>query len=113
MRRTTGLVIAGLLSMVDLVLAVTGDGEYPPRAITLTGAVLAVATIVGIVLALRGRRTGVWIVVVARGLSAMAAIPAFFIGDVPSAAVAGAAAVVVLTVAALVLLVSSLRVTIA
>lgn len=113
MKRTTGLVLAGLLSIVDLVLAVTGDGEYPPRAITLTGAALAVATIVGIVLALRGRRTGVWIVVVARGLSAVAAIPAFVVGDVPPAAVAAAAAVVVITVVTVILLSPSLRVAIA
>lgn len=106
---TVGLVLAGLLSIVDLILAVAGDGEYPPRAITLTGAALAVATFVGIAFAVRGRRVGVWTVIVARGLSAVGAIPAFVIGDVPPAAVAAAAAVVVITVVTLVLLVPALR----
>jgi hypothetical protein len=94
---------------VDLVLAVAGNGDYPPRAVTLTGAALAVATIVGIVLASRGRRSGVWTVIVARGLSAVGALPAFAIGDVPPAGVAAAAAVVVITAIVLILLALSLR----
>ena len=105
----TGLTIAGLLSIVDIALAFTGNGEYPPRAVAVTGAALGAITIAGIVLALRGSGIGVWITVLARCLSALGAVPAFVVGDVPPAAVAAAAVVVVLTVVALVLLAPALR----
>jgi len=81
---TIGLVIAGLLALGDIATPFTGDGEHPPLAIGLIDLVLGLITVVGIVLAWRGAsRGGVIAVIVTRLLSAVTAVPAFFVDGVP------------------------------
>ncbi|MEO5654066.1 MAG: hypothetical protein ABIN79_06160 [Marmoricola sp.] len=103
MNRTTGLVILAALSVVDIVgLAVT-DGEHPPYAIAVAGAVLGAASLVLAVLIWRGRSWALAPLVALRALSALSAVPAFVVGDVPAPALVLAAAIVALTILGIVL----------
>ena len=98
-----GLVLLGVLSVLDLLAPVVTDGEHPPMSIALAVAALGLASLALVVLAWRGARWPVWPLLVVRLLSALSAVPAFFAGGVPAAALAGAGAVVVLTVFGVVL----------
>ena len=100
-----GLLVLGLLSVADLLLPLLTDGESPPMAVALIAAVLGLVSLVLVISAWRGARRAVLPLIVVRGLSAAAALPAFFEAGVPAPAIAGAAAVILLTVvgAALVL----------
>ncbi|MDQ3631425.1 MAG: hypothetical protein M3417_09230, partial [Actinomycetota bacterium] len=83
---TYGLAICALLGVVDIIsLASLGsDGDDgPPLPVVLIGAVLGVITLVGARMAWRGDRSGVVTVIVSRVLSALLALPAFFVDDVP------------------------------
>ena len=81
---TVGLVICVLLGVVDIVsLGGLGSDDGPPVGIVLLGAVLGVLTLWGARLAWRGRRKGATIVIVSRLISALSAVPAFFVDDVP------------------------------
>ncbi|WP_285683661.1 hypothetical protein [Actinoplanes sp. NBRC 103695] len=80
----TGLVVAVLLGVIDLANPFTTDGEHPPMVIALITAALGVVTIVGAVPAWRSRsRGGVVAIVVSRLLSAVSALPALVVSDVP------------------------------
>lgn len=104
MDRTTGLLILAALSLVDIAgLAVT-DGEHPPYAIAVMGAVLGAASLVLVALAWRNRRWAIAPLVALRSLSALGAVPAFVVGGVPAPAVVLAAVIVTLTIAGIVLL---------
>jgi hypothetical protein len=105
----TGLVIAGLLALGDLATPFTGDGEHPPLVIGIICAVLGLITAAGIVLARRGSRGGVTAIIVTRLLSAVAALPAFFVDGVPAGAVVAAAVGVVITLVSVALLAPRLR----
>ena len=89
MKRTTvttaGLVLAGLLGLGDVIGIVTGGVDGPPFPVLIAGAVLGVITLVGVVLGWRGSRAGIVTVIVTRLLSALTAVPAFFVDDVPAA----------------------------
>ena len=81
---TSGLAICALLGVVDIVsLGGLGADDGPPTGIVLLGAVLGVLTLVGVWMAWRGQRRGAILVIVARLISALTAIPAFFVDDVP------------------------------
>jgi hypothetical protein len=121
----TGLVIAALLGVGDVVATFfpTPDGEVgPPLPILLLGAVLGVVTIAAAVVAWRGGRRGrpteepaaggvgssdkrgaLRIVAGTRVLSAITALPAFFV-EIPPGLKLAAAVGVVLTVVCVVLL---------
>ncbi|GGT37049.1 hypothetical protein ACFFV7_27970 [Nonomuraea spiralis] len=86
-----------------------GDGEHPPVAVAVAGAVLGVVTLVGVVLAWRGSRAGVVAVIVSRLLPGLSAVPAFFADGVPGEAVAVAGVGVVLTLGCVVLVAPALR----
>ncbi|MCA1699190.1 MAG: hypothetical protein LC790_09945, partial [Actinobacteria bacterium] len=80
-----GLAICALLGVIDIIslaslLSDADDG--PPVLVTLIGAVLGVITLVGARMAWRGGRSGVVTVIVSRVLSALLALPAFFVDDV-------------------------------
>ncbi|MFI9598592.1 hypothetical protein ACWEQ7_06830 [Streptomyces sp. NPDC004069] len=105
----TGLVLAGLLGLVDVVSMPFGDGEHPPFAVAVAGAVIGLITLVGVVLAWRGSRAGAVAVIVTRLLSALSAVPAFFADDVPGALVALVALAVLLTLACVALIAPGLR----
>lgn len=105
----TGLVIAGLLALGDIATPFTSDGEHPPLVIGIICAVLGLITAAGIVLARRGSRGGITAIIVTRLLSAVAALPAFFVDDVPAGAVVAAAVGVVITLVSVALLAPRLR----
>jgi hypothetical protein len=103
-RNKVGLVLAALLGLADLVgmLATPepASGEQgPPAAVLVAGGVLGIVTIAAAVWTWRtGNRVGSRVVAAARVLSAVSALPAFFVEDVPPGLVAMASAGVVLTV---------------
>jgi hypothetical protein len=90
-----GLILLGLLSLVDLAGPVLTDGDNPPMAVAVTASALGALSLVSLVFAWRGS---------ARGLVALVtAVPAFFVSDVPAAVVAGAAATIAVTIAGVLL----------
>lgn len=98
------LALFGLLSVADIVGLLVTDGEHPPYAIAAIGAVLGAVSLWLVVRIWRGDWRGVFVLVGLRVLSAVSAVPAFFVSGVPTAAVVAAAAIVALTVVAVMLL---------
>jgi len=83
---TCGLAICALLGVGDIIsLAGLGSDadDGPPVLVVLIGAALGVITLVGARMAWRGGRSGVVTVIVSRVLSALLALPVFFVDDVP------------------------------
>ena len=116
MKRSTptisGLAICTLLGVIDIIslAALVSDADGgPPVLVTLIGAVLGVITLVGARMAWRGGRSGVVAVIVSRVLSALLALPAFFVDDVPDWVPPVVGIFVVLTVVGVGLLVVALR----
>jgi hypothetical protein len=111
-RTRVGLVLAALLGVTDVVSAFfpTPDGEVgPPLPIVVLGGVLGLATLAAVVVAWRaGRRGALRIVAGTRVLSAITALPAFFV-DIPAGLKLAVAAAVVLTVVCVVLVLSPAR----
>jgi hypothetical protein len=105
---TAGLVLAGLLGLADLATPLVTDGEHPPMAIAVIGAGLGLATLVAAVAAWRGSRGAAWVVIATRLVSAVTALPAFVVPDVPAPAVLAAAVGVAVTVLAAGLIVAAL-----
>jgi hypothetical protein len=93
-----GLIVLGLLSAVDLTGPLFTDGEHPPMAIAIAGAVIGLASLVMIVFAARGSRRAAITLVVLRALSALSAVPAFYEPGVPPEARVLVGAAIVLTV---------------
>jgi hypothetical protein len=104
-----GLVVFGVLSVGDLAGPLMTDGDHPPMSIALIGSVLGLVSLVLVVLAWRGERRAVVPLIVLRVLSAASALPAFFTGDVPTAAVIAAGAIVALTAVGTVLVLKPAR----
>lgn len=90
-----GLMILGVLSLVDVAGPLMTDGDNPPMSVALAGALLGAASLVCAYLAWRGSHRAVLPLVALRLLSAISTTPAFFAGDFP-AAIRGLAAVIVL-----------------
>lgn len=111
-RTRAGLVLAALLGVADVVSAFfpTPDGEIgPPLPIVLLGGLLGVATLAAVVVAWRtGRRGALRIVAGTRVLSAITALPAFFV-DIPAWLRLAAAVAVVLTVVCVLLVLAPAR----
>jgi hypothetical protein len=95
--RRVGLVLLGLLSVGDIATLALTDGDHPPYAIAALGALLGVVSLVLVVQAYRDPARPLRLLVGLRVLSAVTALPAFFVDDVPAGAEVGAAAIVVLT----------------
>ena len=111
-RTRTGLVIAALLGVADVVSAFfpTPDGQVgPPLAIVVLGGVIGLATLAAVAVAWRrGRRGALRIVAGTRVLSAITALPAFFV-DIPAWLKLLTAVFVVLTVVCVVLVLTPAR----
>jgi hypothetical protein len=107
-----GLIVALLLGLLDLSapFTPTPDGEDgPPYAILLIDAVLGLITVVAVVIAWRtARRGAVRIAAGARIISAVTALPAFFV-EVPAALQAAVGLFVVVTIACVVLMLAPSR----
>jgi hypothetical protein len=111
-RTRAGLVIAALLGVADVVSAFfpTPDGQVgPPLPIVVLGGVIGLATLAAVVVAWRtGRRGALRIVAGTRVLSAITALPGFFV-DIPAWLKLLTAVFVVLTVVCVVLVLAPAR----
>jgi hypothetical protein len=111
-RTRVGLVIAALLGVADVISAFfpTPEGVVgPPLPIVLLGGLLGVATLAAVVVAWRtGRRGALRIVAGTRVLSAITALPGFFV-DIPAWLKLLTAVFVVLTVVCVVLVLAPAR----
>ena len=101
--RRIGLAVLGLLSLGDLATPVLTDGETPPYAVAAVVALLGLVSLVLVVQAYRDLGRPLRLLIGLRVLSAVAALPAFFVSDVPAGAQAAAAGIVVLTAAGVLL----------
>lgn len=95
--RRIGLVIFGLLSLSDISALALTDGETPPYAVAAVGALLGLVSLWLTVRAFREPAEPLRLLIGLRVLSAVTALPAFFVSDVPAGAQAAAAGIVVLT----------------
>jgi hypothetical protein len=104
-----GLVLAGVLGVSDIATVgiPTGDGnDGPPVGVVVVGAVLGALTLACLVPAFRkASRSAIRVIAGARIISAITALPAFFV-DIPAGLKVGAAAIVVLTVAVVVMIIN-------
>jgi hypothetical protein len=104
-----GLIVLGLLSLVELAGPLTTDGQHPPMVIALIGAGLGLISIVLVILAWPGRMSAAIAVIVLRLLSALTAVPAFLVPDVPTGAKVAAGVGISLTVVGSALVLAGLR----
>jgi hypothetical protein len=104
-----GLIVLGLLSLVDLAGPLITDGQHPPMVIALIGAGLGLISIILVILAWRGSVAAAIALVVVRLLSALAAVPAFLEPGVPSGSMIAAGIGIGLTVVGAALVLAGLR----
>ena len=95
--RRAGLTILGLLSLGDVATLPLTDGEHPPYPVAALATVLGIVSLVLVVQAFRDPLRSLSLLIGLRVLSAVTALPALFVDDVPTAAQAIAGAIVVLT----------------
>jgi hypothetical protein len=108
---TVGLVIAGLLGVLDLpsfLMSSDSAEDGPPLAVAILSTILGLITLVAVYFGWRGDRRALWTVVGARILSALLGIPAFFV-DVPAGIKILVAVFLVVTLFAVGLIISELR----
>lgn len=108
-RQKVGLILAGLLSLTSLpgVFMPTPAGEVgPPFVVLLLSTVLGVVGLIAVVLAWRGSVTALRVAAGAVILPVLTALPAFFV-EVPVGVQLLVAASVLLTIVAVVLMLSS------
>lgn len=104
-----GLVIAAILGLADVAALATGDGEFPPVWVAVVAVILGLITLVGVFLGWRGSRNGIGVVILSRALSALSALPAFFIEDVPGGAQVVALVFILVTAVVIALLLPAWR----
>jgi hypothetical protein len=85
-----GLVLLGLLALMDLATPLLTDGDHPPMSVAIGAAVIGLISLVLVGYAWRGKRWTLAPLITLRLASALLAVPAFFVSDVPAAAVAAA-----------------------
>ena len=112
-RNKAGFVLAILVSLPNLVgpLFPTPEGEVgPPMLVLVLGSVLGVVTIAAVALAwARGRRAAVRVASAAIIVAAVTALPAFFAPDVPAGLRVFAAVSVLVSIIAVVLMLTPAR----
>jgi hypothetical protein len=104
-----GLVVLAAMSVIDLLGPLFTDGSHPPMSVALVGAAIGLASLALVPSAWRGSRRAAWILVGLRLLSALSAVPAFFVSDAPAPAVGLAGGLIAVTVAGAVLVVAGIR----
>src|SRR5215217_6012292 len=102
----SGIVLLGVLSVIELTGPLTTDGQHPPMIIALIGSVLGLVSIALAVLAWRGRTAAAVGLCVLRVLTAL---PAFWVTGVPGPVVAVAGTSIMLTIVGVVLTLAGLR----
>ncbi|MDX2974595.1 hypothetical protein [Kribbella solani] len=104
-RNRFGLVLLGLLALIDVASPLTTDGEHPPMSIAIGAAVAGLTSLVLVGYAWRGKRWALAPLITLRLASALLAVPAFFASGVPTAAIVavgvGVAATIIGVVAVL------------
>jgi hypothetical protein len=96
--------IFAVLGVIDIALTgVIGSKDAPPLVVSLGVAALGLITLLSLVPARRGSRPALTAIVVTRVISAILAVPAFFL-DAPAWVMAVEGFVIVATVVALVLM---------
>jgi hypothetical protein len=101
-----GLVLAGLLGLADIaggISQLTSDALLP-MVVAATAIGLGVLTVVLVPFAWRGAGWASWTIIGTRAVSAMTALPAFFVPGVPAAAVIAATVGIALAVLAIALM---------
>ena len=99
----TTTAIFALLGLIDIALVgAIGSADPPPLAVSLGVAALGVITLAALLPARRGSRSALGTVVVVRVISALLAVPAFFL-SAPAWVIAVEGLVIAATIAALVL----------
>lgn len=93
-----GLLLLGLLSLLDLSLPLLTDGAHPPMAVALATAAVGLASLALVISAWRGARGAVPVLVILRALSALAAVPAVVEPGVPLPLVLAVAATMLATI---------------
>ena len=93
-----GLVVLGLLSVADLFGPLLTDGDHPPMEIAIGGSVVGLVSLVLLAFVWQGKRWALAPLITLRIASALLAVPAFFVADVPAGAVAAAGVGVAATV---------------
>ncbi|KRF27978.1 hypothetical protein [Phycicoccus sp. Soil802] len=102
--RRAGLGILGLLSLADCSMLLLTDGNTPPYSVAALVTALGLISLALVIRAFRDGSRPIRLLVGLRALSAVAALPAFLVDDVPATAQAAAAATVVLTVMGILLI---------
>ena len=102
--RRAGLAILGLLSLADSSMLLLTDGNTPPYSVAALVTALGLVSLLLVVRAFQDSIRPIRLLVGLRVLSAVTAVPAFLVDDVPAAAQAAAAATVVLTVMGILLI---------
>ena len=95
--RRIGLVVFAVLSIGDILTVFLTDGDNPPYAVAALAALLGIVSLVLVVQAFRDPSRPLRLLIGLRVLSAITAVPAFFVSDVPAGARAAAGAIVLLT----------------
>jgi hypothetical protein len=95
--RRAGLAIFGVLSLGDIAMLGLTDGETPPYTVAAVATLLGLGSLPLAVQAFRDPSKPLRLLIGLRVLSAITALPAFFVSDVPTGAQAAAAGVVGLT----------------
>ncbi len=101
----TGLAVLAVLSLLDVAGPLMTNGDNPPMSVALVGSVIGLASCVCVYLAWKGAHRAVLPLVVLRLLSALTAVPAFFVADVPAAIRALAGVIVLLSIVGVALVV--------
>lgn len=107
--RVIGLVLLGLLSLVDAATLLLSDGQFPPLPVAILATVLGLVSLALLVWVWRGNRVALGALVVIRLVSALSAVPAFTVDGVPGPVRVLAAAIVTLTIIGCVLVLPGLR----
>jgi len=94
------LVTLGLLSLVDIASPLMTDGDYYPMAVALVCSAIGVASLVCVILVWRGATRAVLPLVTLRLVSAVTAVPALIVAEVPGGIRAFAAIFVLMTLVA-------------
>jgi hypothetical protein len=98
-----GLVLLAVLAAGDLTAPLVTDGEHPPTWVAGLALALGVASLAALPGAWRGSSTALLVLFGTRLVSALLAVPAFFVDDTPVAGVAASGVAVALTVVGVVL----------